>query len=138
MCIRDSHWATADYRNTGYAEELDIYMTGLYYTLITKEDVDRATGVVGQRSEAGMDNSLTYCYSVEGGAEIAQKVTMGVVPVIGSIYVEQYLGDFTPFRPAVEQAIKSTGGVMIFDIVHLNRHHLWDELEAAMKSAMNL
>ena len=133
-----SHWATADYRNTGYAEELDIYMTGLYYTLITKDDVDRATGVVGQRSEAGMDNSLTYCYSVEGGAEIAQKVTMGVVPVIGSIYVEQYLGDFTPFRPAVEQAIKSTGGVMIFDIVHLGRHHLWDELEAAMKSAMNL
>ena len=63
---------------------------------------------------------------------------MGVVPVIGSIYVEQYLGDFTPFRPAVEQAIKSTGGVMIFDIVHLSRHHLWDELEAAMKSAMNL
>lgn len=129
-----SHWATADYKNTGYAEELDIYMTGLYYTLITKEDVDRATGVVGQRSEAGMDNSLTYCYSVEGGAEIAQKVTMGVVPVIGSIYVEQYLNDFTPFRPAVEQALKSTEGVMIFDIVHLNKHHLWDELEAAMNS----
>jgi hypothetical protein len=54
--------------------------------------------------------------------------------VIGSIYVEQYLGDFTPFRPAVEQALKSTDGVMIFDIVHLNKHKLWDELEAAMKS----
>ena len=114
---------------------LDVYMTGLYYTLITKDDVDKATGVVGQRSEAGMDNSLTYCYSVEGGAEIAKEITKGVVPVIGSIYVEQYLGDFTPFGPAVTQALKSTDGVMIFDIVHLNKHKLWDELEAAMKNA---
>lgn len=128
-------WATEDYHKSGYAEMLDVYMTGLYYTLITKDDVDKATGVVGQRSEAGMDNSLTYCYSVEGGAELAKEITKGVVPVIGSIYVEQYLGDFTPFRPAVEQALKSTDGVMIFDIVHLNKHKLWDELEAAMKSA---
>ena len=130
-------WASEDYHKTGYAEQLDVYMTGLYYTLITKDDVDRATGVVGQRTEAGMDNSLTYCYSVEGGAEIAKEITMGVVPVIGSIYVEQYLGDFAPFGPAVEQALKSTDGVMIFDIVHLNKHHLWDVLENAMKSKTN-
>ena len=128
-------WATEDYKNAGYAELLDVYMTGLYYTMITKDDVDKATGVVGQRSEAGMDNSLTYCYSVEGGAEIAKDITKGVVPVIGSIYVEQYLGDFTPFGPAVTQALKSTDGVMIFDIVHLNKHKLWDELETAMKNA---
>ncbi len=129
-----SQWATADYHKTGYAEMLDVYMTGLYYTLITKDDVDKATGVVGQRSEAGMDNSLTYCYSVEGGAEIAKEITRGVVPVIGSIYVEQYMGDFTPFGPAVTQALKSTDGLMLFDIVHLNKHKLWDELEAAMKA----
>lgn len=130
-------WATEDYHKTGYAEQLDVYMTGLYYSLITKDDVDKATGVVGQRSEAGMDNSLTYCYSVEGGAEIAKEITKGVVPVIGSIYVEQYMGDFSPFGPAVTQALKSTDGVMIFDIVHLNKHKLWDELEAAMKNAEN-
>lgn len=128
-------WASENYKNAGYAELLDVYMTGLYYSFITKDDVDKATGVVGQRSEAGMDNSLTYCYSVEGGAEIAKNITKGVVPVIGSIYVEQYLGDFTPFGPAVTQALKSTDGVMIFDIVHLNKHKLWDELEAAMKNA---
>lgn len=128
-------WATEDYYKSGYAEHLDVYMTGLYYSFITKEDVDNATGVVGQRSEAGMDNSLTYCYSVEGGAEIAKEITKGVVPVIGSIYVEQYLGDFTPFGPAVTQALKSTDGVMIFDIVHLNKHQLWDVLEDAMKAA---
>ena len=117
----------------GKKGDLAAYRKALSF--ITKEDVDKATGVVGQRSEAGMDNSLTYCYSVEGGAEIAKEITRGVVPVIGSIYVEQYLGDFTPFGPAVTQALKSTDGVMIFDIVHLNKHKLWEELEAAMKAA---
>ena len=127
-------WATENYHKTGYAEQLDVYMTGLYYSLITKDDVDRATGVVGQRSEAGMDNSLTYCYSVEGGAEIAKNITKGVVPVVGSIYVEQYMNDFSLFKPAVIQALKSTEGVMIFDIVHLIKHHLWEDLAEAMAS----
>lgn len=131
--VKEYIWATEDYYKSGYAEELDIYMTGLYYSFITKDDIDKASGVVGQRSEAGMDNSLTYWYSVEGGAEMAKEVTMGVVPVIGSIYVEQYMGEFEKFRPAVEQALKSTAGVMIFDIVHLNKHKLWGDLEEAMK-----
>lgn len=128
-------WASPDYKKAAYAEMLDIYMTGLYYSLITKDDVDKATGVVGPRGEAGMDNSLTYCYCVEGGAELARKVTMGVVPVVGSIYVEQYLGDFSKFGPAVTQALESTGGVMIFDIVHLGKHGLWDTLSEAMSKS---
>lgn len=129
---KDFDWATPTYKNTGYAELLDIYMTGLYYSYITKADIDAATGVKGQSSEAGLELDLKYCYSVEGGAEIAKSVTMGVVPVIGSIYVEQYLGEMDKFGPAVEQAIRSTGGVMVFDIVHLNKHGLWNDLERAM------
>lgn len=106
-------WATPTYSRTGYAELLDVYMTGLYYSALTKED-----------------NKL---YSVEGGAQLAQKVTMGVVPVVGSIYVEQYIGEMEKFAPAVEQALASTGGVMVFDISHLSKHHLWEDLEGAMR-----
>jgi len=130
----DFDWATPTYKNTGYAELLDIYMTGLYYSYITKKDIDKAVGVKGQSSEAGLKLDLTYCYCVEGGAELAKKVTKGAVPVTGSIYVEQYLGQMHKFRPAVEQSLKSTGGVMVFDIVHLNKHHLWNDLEKAMKT----
>lgn len=125
-------WATPEYYKTGYAELLDVYMTGLYYTLITKEDVDKATGVVGQRSEAAMDNSLTYCYCVEGGAELARRITAGVVPVIGSIYVDQYEGDVDLFGSAVSQAVKSTDGVMVFDIVHIIDNGWWEELGRAV------
>lgn len=131
----DFDWATPTYMTTGYAELLDIYMTGLYYSYITKADVDAAAGIKGQSTEAGLELDLLHCYSVEGGAEMAQYVTKGVVPVIGSIYVEQYIGEMEKFAPAVEQAIRSTGGVMVFDIVHLGKHGLWGDLETAMKNA---
>ncbi len=131
----DYDWATPTYKNTGYAELLDIYMTGLYYSYITKAEIDAACEVKGQSSEAGLSLDLKYCYSVEGGAELAKKVTCGVVPVTGSIYVEQYLGEMEKFAPAVEQALRSTGGVMVFDIVHLGKHGLWGDLERAMRNA---
>ncbi|MBQ0077688.1 MAG: family 10 glycosylhydrolase [Bacteroidales bacterium] len=130
----DFDWATPGYKDTGYADLLDIYMTGLYYSYITKDDIDNALGIKGQSSEAGLKLDLTYCYCIEGGAELAKKVTCGAVPVTGSIYVEQYIGKMDKFAPAVEQALKSTGGVMVFDIVHLGKHHLWDDLEKAMKT----
>ena len=126
-------WAAPGYKDTGYAEMLDIYMTGLYYSYITKADIDEATGTKGQSSESGLELALDYCYCVEGGAEIAKQVTMGVVPVTGSIYVEQYLGEMDKFAPAVRQSIISTGGVMVFDISHLNKHTLWGDLEKAMR-----
>lgn len=130
----DFDWATPEYKNTGYAELLDVYMTGLYYSYITKSDIDKALFIKGQSSEAGLKLDLTYCYCIEGGAELAKKITRGVVPVIGSIYVEQYLGEMKKFGPAVEQSLKSTGGVMVFDISHLDKHKLWGDLETAMKN----
>ena len=132
---QDYDWATPEYRNTGYAELLDIYMTGLYYTLVTKAEVDAATGVKGPRTEAAMDNSLTYCYSVEGGAELVRKITCGAAPVIGSLYVEQYKDDWSGFTRAVKQVLEDTDGLMVFDIVHIINHGLWDELSAAVHDA---
>ena len=130
----DFDWATPTYKNTGYADLLDVYMTGLYYSYITKSDIDSATQTKGQSSEAGLQLELKYCYSVEGGAEIAKQITKGVVPVVGSIYVEQYLGEMDKFKKAVEQSLASTGGVMIFDFSHIGKHHLWGDLEDAMKT----
>lgn len=125
-------WASENYYKTGYADLLDIYMTGLYYTLVTKDEVDAAQGrVIGQRTESGMDpNDLTYCYSVEGGAELAQAITCGVVPVVGSLYVDQYEQDAEQFAKAVRQVMKSCeGGLMIFDLVHIVSRDWWNLLD---------
>lgn len=130
---KEFKWATPDYKKSGYAELLDIYMTGLYYTNVTKEDVDKKNGVLGKRTEAGMDNSRSYWYSVEGGAALVKEITCGVVPVTGSIYVEQYEGDLDLFGRAVSQALKSSDGLMIFDVCHIINRNWWNELEKAVK-----
>ena len=131
----DYDWASPGYSKTGYAEMLDIYMTGLYYTLVTKDEVDKATGIVGPRTESGMDNSLTYCYSIEGGAELAKSLTKGVVPVTGSLYVEQYKDDWSQFGKAIRQVLKDTDGLMVFDIVHIINRGLWDQLAEAVRQS---
>ena len=104
-------------------------MTGLYYTLVTKAEVDKANGVVGQRTEAGMSDEQNYWYCIEGGAEWAKKITCGVVPVTGSIYVEQYEGDAAQFTRAVAQALRDTDGLMIFDIVHIINRGWWSPVK---------
>lgn len=121
-------WATPEYYKTGYAEELDIYMTGLYYTLVTKAEVDAANGVVGQRTEAGMTDDQSYWYCIEGGAEWARRITAGVVPVTGSLYVDQYGDDAERFTRAVAEALRGTDGLMIFDIVHIIDRDWWSVL----------
>lgn len=132
---KEFNWATPEYKKSGYAELLDIYMTGLYYTNVTKEDVDRANGTLGKRTEAGMDNSRSYWYSVEGGAALVKEITKGVVPVTGSLYVEQYEGNKETFRRAITQALKSSDGLMIFDISHIINRNWWDVLEKGIIDA---
>jgi len=132
---KEFKWATPEYKNSGYAELLDIYMTGLYYTNITKADVDKANGVTGKRTEAGMDNSRSYWYSVEGGAALAKEITAGVVPVTGSIYVEQYEGNAELFKKAISQALTSSDGLMIFDISHIIKRNWWDLLKQGINEA---
>lgn len=127
-------WATPEYKNTGYAELLDLYMTGLYYTLVTKAEVDAANGAVGKRTEAGMDDSRSYWYCVEGGAELVRELTRGAAPVVGSIYVEQYEGDERQFERAVRQAMLGTDGVMIFDLVHIVQRDWWEALGRGIAS----
>ncbi len=131
-------WATPEYKTTGYADLLDVYMTGLYYTLVKKSEVDNALGVVGQRSEAGMTNEQSYWYCIEGGAEWAKKLTCGKVPVIGSIYVEQYQGDEEQFARAVGEALRATDGLMIFDLVHIVNRNWWDALDRGIADGLTI
>jgi len=129
-------WATPEYKESGYADLLDVYMTGLYYTNVTKEDVDKANGSVGYRGEAAMDiNNRAYWYSVEGGAELAKRVTNGVVPVMGAVLVSQYEQDAAQFERAVRQAAKSTDGVVLFDISHIITKGWWNALERGLKQS---
>jgi hypothetical protein len=133
---KDYDWATENYRNYGYAELLDLYMTGLYFYEVTIEEVEKLNEVaMEKRGEAAMGEGKDYWYSVEGSAQLANKVIKGAVPVTGSLYVEQYEQNTGQFKKAVKMAYNKTDGLMIFDIVHIINKDWWQVLENAISEA---
>ncbi len=129
----DYDWATDTYKNFGYAELLDLFVSGNYFFEVTKEEVLDLNADINKRSEAGMGQEKEYWYSVEGSAEIANEVVMNAVPIIGGLYVEQYKDHPEQFKKAMKMCLAKTNGVMIFDIVHIINYDWWNVLEEALQ-----
>jgi hypothetical protein len=125
-------WATPTYKETGYAELLDLYTSGNYYFEVTKEEVLSKKSL--STTEAGGRGGKEYWYSVEGSCEITKEVLCGVVPVYGGLYVEQYRGHPAQFKRAIEMCLRKSDGLMIFDLVHVINFGWWDVLEQAVKA----
>lgn len=113
--------------STGYAHLLDMLFAGTYFFAVTPEEAAQA-----ERADGRTDPWL----SVAGSAQVAMDAVMGACPVIGSVYVEQYLfesptGEFdrTQFARALRAAHATTDGLMIFDLVHLEQQRCWDVVE---------
>jgi hypothetical protein len=131
-------WATPKYKDYAYGELLDTYMSGLYYYEVTKEEVANANDEsMDKHSEAGMSAAREYWYSVEGAAEIANKVIKGCVPLYGSLYAEQYKANASQFKKAVAMALKKTDGLMVYDIGNIIDQKWWGVLEEALASSQN-
>lgn len=126
-------WASGEYKNYGYAELLDMYTTGCYFYEVQKDEVEKLNAESMQRGEAAMGKGKEYWYSVEGSAEIAKMVTMGAVPVLGGLYVEQYKENPEQFIKAVKMCLLKTDGVMVFDMVHLINNNWWDVMKKGME-----
>lgn len=131
---KEYDWATPNYKNFGYAELLDIYTTGCYFFEVSKDEVDKINEELIKRNEAAMGKTKDYWYSVEGSAEIAKKVIMDAVPVIGGLYVDQYKNHPEQFQRAIKMCLDKTDGLMIFDIVHIVNFGWWNILNGAMKN----
>ena len=134
---RDYSWATPAYSATGYAEDLDLLMTGTYFYEVDIAELHSDTVRSAGRTEPDMKRNKEDWYSVEGSALLAMKVTKGVVPLYASLYVDQYKSrkNEEQFVRAVRTCLRLTGGVMIFDLVHLDTDGWWDVLARALKDA---
>ena len=126
-------WATKDYKNTGYAEVLDIFLTGNYFYEVRKEEAKNIDTTTVVRNEAGQDLGREYWYTVEGSAELVNKVVKNKAPVYAGIYVEQYKNDPEQFIEALKMCRAKSNGAMIFDIVHIINKSWWNELERGLK-----
>jgi len=123
-------WAYPDYEKTGYAEQLDLLMTGNYFTQLYIDD---------NPATAGMKY---HWWSVEGSLKGAKYVTRNKMPLYGSLD----MGNLSwPDEKSVTNTIKylrnnSTAGVMLFDIIHVyapqaNRlkKPLWNAVREGLK-----
>ncbi|MEV4883447.1 family 10 glycosylhydrolase [Chitinophaga ginsengisegetis] len=123
-------WAYPEYYKTGYAEQLDIMMTGNYFTQILL-------------SENAATANLTYhWWSVEGSIRGTRYVTKNKVPLYGGIDMGNV--DWAS-KAEITRSIKyitanTTGGIMLFDLVHIyapqyNRlkQPLWDAVKAGLQ-----
>lgn len=128
-------WATETYKNTGYAELIDLYTTGNYYTNITvAEERDDPEEVWNETDSEGHTGSW-YC--VQGSCQHLRDI-MGPNEVIGGLLVDQYYDDPSKLTRAIEMNLRGSDGLMVFDIVHIINRNLWKEVEEGMKRGGNL
>ncbi|AJY74307.1 hypothetical protein VN24_06585 [Paenibacillus beijingensis] len=95
-------------------------MTGCYYPEVTVE-------------EAAANNRPAAWYSVEGAIDMSLEAIQNRIPVIASLYLNDYDGNLEQFRRAVRMCRERTYGVMLFDTVYINRYEWWQEMPSLLE-----
>lgn len=126
---KDFEWAREDYKDTGYAELIDMYITGNYYTDITIDDYLKRNGLV--RNETDFEGHSGDWYCVEGSCRHLRQI-LGDNKFLGGLLVDQLYGDVDRIPQAIAMNLKESDGLMIFDIVHIINRNLWDKIRQGM------
>lgn len=129
---KDFDWATPAYRNTGYAELLDLFTIGNYYTTITKEEYMKENPQIQNETDLQAQSSIWYC--VEGSNENVRKI-MGDNKFLGGILADQFYKNQEGLTESIKMNLKGSDGLMIFDIVHIINKNMWDAVEKGMREA---
>ena len=129
-------WMTPGYHATGFAKLLDNFMAGCYYPSVTKQEL-QAKKETYTDPLSGKVLPKADWFSVEGACEMANKAVMGAAPVYGGLYVYDYFNpdkaDPARFGEALKMCIDKTDGVMVFDLVYIEKHNLWAALKGAFR-----
>lgn len=127
---KDYDWATANYKKYGYAELLDLYATGNYYTDITIGDAEKNT--TGVRNETDSETQIGTWYSVEGSCRHLRGI-LRKNKFMGGVLVDQFYSHPIGLTESIAMNLKKSDGLMIFDICHIIQKNLWQEIEAGIK-----
>ena len=104
-------WATPTYNRTGFADLLDVFITGTYFEKVW-----------------GMDDPE----SIEYGLARSLKDVDGDCAVYGSLYAQNHVDQF---EDAVYLCLSRTDGVMVFDIIQVIENDLWDDIKRGIDRA---
>ncbi len=126
---QDYDWATPTYKESGYAELIDLYTTGNYYTDITIEESLRNDKSVWNETDSQAQRGTWY--SVEGSCQKLRGILKGN-KFMGGILVNQFYDNLPKLSQTIEMNLRQSDGLMVFDIVHIIQMNLWKEVEAGM------
>ena len=70
-------------------------------------------------------------YCVEG-SNINLRTIMGGKPFLGGVLVSQFYKSPQKLSEAIAENLRSSDGLMVFDIVHIITHNLWNEISKGM------
>ncbi|WP_439183384.1 alpha amylase family protein [Carboxylicivirga taeanensis] len=124
-------WASAEYKNTGYAELMDLYTTGNYYTNVTIEEHRAKNEAVWNETDSEAQKGDWYC--VEGSCKNLRRI-LGDNKFYGGILVDQFYNNRPQLSQTIAMNIKESDGLMVFDIVHIIDENLWKEVEEGLKA----
>jgi uncharacterized lipoprotein YddW (UPF0748 family) len=110
-------WATPTYNEAGYAEFLDWLSTGCYYPVPFRNEA-RAMN----REEGG---------TVEAAAQVSMAAAANALPVYAGIYALNYQNKPEDFLRAIQAAVRTSNGVMIFDLSYIYDYNWWPYIEQA-------
>lgn len=129
-------WADATYgAETGYAELLDCYLTGNYYTDITIEDSLNNPDPIWNETDFEGQSGDWYC--VEGSCDHLRKI-LGDNKFLGGILIDQLYGNVDRIPESIAMNLNKSDGLMVFDIVHIIDRNLWDKVRQGMVLGGNL
>ncbi len=97
-------WATPTYKQTGFADQLDAFITGTYLEKVYGKDDPE---------------------SIEYGLARSIRDVDGDCAVYGSLYAQNHVDEF---EDAVYLCLTRTEGVMVFDIIQVIENNLWDAI----------
>ncbi len=123
-------WAYPGYKETGYAEQLDLFFSGNYFRQLMLAD-NPATA-----------NLFYHWWSVEGSINGVQYVTRNKVPVFSGIDLGNvpYQSESEISNSIQYMLSRSSGGVLLFDVCHITvpqysslKKVLWNAVEKGIK-----
>ncbi|HJD76410.1 MAG TPA: S-layer protein, partial [Bacteroides reticulotermitis] len=132
---KDFDWATPEYKNFGYAELIDLYTTGNYYTDITIEEYKNNNRSIWNETDSQAQSGIWYC--VEGSCQKLHEI-MKENKFMGGILVNQFYDNPEKLSKTIEMNLKASDGLMVFDIVHIIDKGLWKEVESGMRAGQAL
>lgn len=104
-------WAAPTYGKTGFADQLDVFITGTYLEKVR-----------------GMDDPE----SIEYGLARSLEDVDGDCAVYGSLYAQNHIDQF---EDAVYLCLTRTDGVMVFDIIQVIENNLWEPIRRGIDRA---